>query len=176
MAHAKGSRLSGDNPEWLCVARLGAPHGVRGDMKVEAMTEDAETLRSLKRVHKGPGGEPVALKLIRPHKGGFIGHVDGISSPEAARAWNGQELYAPREALPELDGDDHYHADLIGMAVTSEAGEALGDVIGVANFGAGDILEISREKGVSMLPFTREAVLDVRAEEKLIIIDSDFLA
>lgn len=176
MAHTKGSRTSGDNPDWLCVARLGAPHGVRGDMKVEAMTEDAATLRSLKTLHKGPDGEKVTLKLIRPYKSGFIGHVDGVNSPEAAKAWTRVELYVPRDALPELDDDDHYHADLIGMMVVSEAGEALGEVIGVTNFGAGDILEISRGKGASMLPFTREAVLDVRPEEKQIIIDSDFLA
>jgi len=145
-------------------------------MKVEAMTEDAATLRSLKTFHKGPGGEQVTLRLIRPHKMGFIGHVEGVESPEAAKAWTRVELYAPRAALPELEDDDHYHADLMGMAVLSEEGETLGEVIGVTNFGAGDILEISRGKGVSMLPFTREAVLDVRAKDKQIIIDSDFLA
>ncbi|MGD8327275.1 MAG: ribosome maturation factor RimM [Sphingomonadales bacterium] len=175
MAQAKGSRMSGDNPDWFCVARLGASHGVRGDLKVEALTEDAQTLRSLKSFHKGAAGEAVSLKLIRPHKTGFIGHIDGINSPEAAKAWNGVELYVPRDALPALEGEDHYHADLIGMAVKSEDGDVLGEVIGVTNFGAGDILEISREKGVAMLPFTREAVLDVKVEDKEVIIDSDFL-
>ena len=84
MAHTKGSRasggsrISGDNPDWLCVARLGAPHGVRGDMKVEALTQDPQTLRGLKSFHKGADGELVSLRLVRPNKGGFIGHIEGI--------------------------------------------------------------------------------------------------
>ena len=85
---------------------------------------------------------------------------------------NGLELYVAREKLPETDEDEYYHADLIGLAAVTTAGEALGRVIAIHNFGAGDIIEIAPPRGATMLlPFSNTVVPDVDLAGGRVVID-----
>jgi len=85
--------------------------------------------------------------------------LKGITTRDEAERLNGIELYVPREKLPATDEDEYYHADLIGLAAVTTADEALGRVVAIHNFGAGDILEIAPPHGATMLlPFTNAVV------------------
>ena len=116
------------------------------------------------------GSPGLSIASARPSKGGIVARVKGCDDRNAAEALRGLKLYIPRDSLPEPEEDEFYLADLIGLTVETAAGELLGTVKTVQDFGAGDLLEIQPKAGASWwLPFTREAVPEVRiAEGKLI--------
>jgi 16S rRNA processing protein RimM len=105
-------------------------------------------------------------------KGGVIARCKGIETKEQADALKGLSLHIARSALPEPDEDEFYLADLIGLAAVNPEGQRIGRVKSVQDFGAGDILEIDPAEGgpTWYLPFTREAVPDVRISAGQIII------
>ena len=94
-----------------------------------------------------------------------------IADRNAAEALKGTELFVPREALPAAEADEFYHADLVGLRAEDEEGRVLGTVAGVHNFGAGDVIELVRADGDTvMLPFTREVVPVIEIEAGRVII------
>ncbi len=80
-------------------------------------------------------------------------HLDGVADRDEAAALVGTELFARRENMPPPDGDEFYHADLVGLRAETEAGEEIGRVVALSNFGAGDILEIAPAGGGETLLF-----------------------
>jgi 16S rRNA processing protein RimM len=97
-----------------------------------------------------------------------------IGDRNAAEALRGKLLTVPRDALPALEEGEYYHADLIGLACESAAGEPLGKVVAVENFGAGELIEIERPDGSRTLVPFREGIADL--VDSRIIADPEFLA
>src|SRR6476620_12370207 len=127
----------------ICVARIGAPHGVRGAVKLWTFTEDPLAVR-----HYGPlvtkdGTRQFEVTHVREARGHLVATLKGIATREEAERLNGLELYIARDKLPATDENEYYHADLIGLAAVTTGGESLGKVIAIHNFGAGDIIEIA---------------------------------
>ena len=145
--------------DWICLGVIGAPHGVRGDLRVRSFTETPEAIAAY-----GPLTDDVGrvwrLRIKRQHKNGVIAALDGIRDRDAAEALKGQKLHIVRAALPELDEEGtYYHADLIGLEVRLEDGTIAGRIVQVHDYGAGDLLEVARQDGEKvLLPFTAEAV------------------
>ena len=109
---------------------------------------------------------------VREAKGHLVATLKGIATREEAERLNGVELYVAREKLPETSEDEYYHADLIGLAAVDAAGEPLGRVIAIHNFGAGDIIEIAPPNGATMLlPFTNAVVPTVDLEGGRVVIE-----
>ena len=143
----------------ICVARIGAAHGVRGAVKLWTFTEDPLAVRDYGPLMTKDGARQFELAQVREAKDHLVVTLKGIATREDAERLNGIELYVPREKLPETDDDEYYHADLIGLAAVNAADEPLGRVIAIHNFGAGDIIEIAPAKGATMLlPFTNAVV------------------
>jgi 16S rRNA processing protein RimM len=156
----------------ICVARIGAPHGVRGAVKLWTFTEDPLAVR-----HYGPlltkdGARQFEVTHVREAKGHLVATLKGIATREQAERLNGVELYVARERLPATRADEYYHADLIGLAAVNAAGEPLGRVIAIHNFGAGDIIEFAPSDGATMLlPFTNAVVPTVDLEGGRVVIE-----
>ena len=109
--------------------------------------------------HRSFNGGTLTLKSVRPGNNGAIARFAEVADRNAAEALRGTELTVARAALPPLGEGEYYHADLIGLAAVSEAGEAVGTVVTIENFGAGDVLEIERPDGKRfMVPMRAEAV------------------
>ncbi len=146
----------------ICVARIGAAHGVRGAVKLWTFTEDPLAVQ-----HYGPlvtkdGARRFEVTSAREAQGHLVATLKGIATREEAERLNGIELYVGRDQLPATGEDEYYHADLIGLAAVNAAGEPLGRVIAIHNFGAGDIIEIVPPHGATMLlPFTNAVVPSV---------------
>src|SRR5206468_5439285 len=86
----------------------------------------------------------------------------GVTTRDEAERLNGIELYVARDKLPATDEGEYYHTDLIGLTAVTTTGDALGRVLAIHNFGAGDIIEIAPPKGTTMLlPFTNAVVPEV---------------
>jgi 16S rRNA processing protein RimM len=147
----------------VCVARLGAAHGVRGEVRLWSFTAAPAAV-----VDYGPfetaDGRAIEIETLRPAKDFFVARLKGIADRNAAESLRNVELFVPRARLPApADDDEFYHADLIGLAVVDPSGAALGTVVALHNFGAGDIVEIRRADAndTVMLPFTQVAVPEI---------------
>jgi 16S rRNA processing protein RimM len=155
----------------ICVARIGAAHGVRGAVKLWTFTEDPLAVKAYGPLVTKDGARQFEVTNAREARGHLVATLKGVSSREDAERLNGIELYVAREKLPDTDEDEYYHADLIGLAV-SAAGEPLGRVIAIHNFGAGDIIEIAPPSGSTLLlPFTNAVVPSVDVAGGRVVIE-----
>ena len=161
-----------DRPVTLAVI-IGA-HGVTGEVRLKLFTEDLNLYPELKA-----GGRGLTLKSLRPGPNGAVARFAEIADRNAAEALRGTELTVPRSLLPPLEEGEYYHADLIGLPCISTTGEALGTVVLIENFGAGDVIEIEREPDGSlagkrfMVPMRPEAVPEWNSER--LIVDPKFI-
>lgn len=112
-------------------------HGIAGEVRLKLFGESLGKHRSF---------NDGALKLtsLRAGGNGSIARFAGVSDRNAADALRGTLLSVPRKTLAPLEDGEYYHADLIGLAAVSTDGSALGQVVAVENFGAGDVIEIER--------------------------------
>jgi 16S rRNA processing protein RimM len=159
-------------PPHICVARIGAPHGVRGAVKLWTFTEDPLAVKRYGPLLTKDGVRQFEVTSAREAKGHLVATLKGIATREDAERLNGIELYVAREKLPDTDEDEYYHADLIGLAAVNAANEPLGRVIAIHNFGAGDIIEIAPPSGATMLlPFTNAVVPTVDVAAGRVVIE-----
>ncbi|UPJ50034.1 ribosome maturation factor RimM [Bradyrhizobium sp. 200] len=143
----------------ICVARIGAAHGVRGAVKLWTFTEDPLAVKHYGPLMTKDGARQFEVTHVREARDHLVATLKGIATREDAERLNGLELYIAREKLPETDEDEYYHADLIGLAAVDAANAPLGRVTAIHNFGAGDIIEIAPTHGPTMLlPFTNAVV------------------
>lgn len=151
-----------DTHKRILVGKFGAPHGVRGEIRLKSYTDDPFAIGNYETLSTGDGS-PVEFVSLRPQKAMLVARLKGCDSREAAEKLNGVELFVDRSELPETeDEDEFYLADLVGLDVRDPAGATTGKVIAVENFGAGDILEIRLSAGKAfMVAFTREAVPEI---------------
>ena len=156
----------------VCVARIGAAHGVRGAVKLWTFTEDPLAVQSYGPLMTKDGARQFEIANAREANDHLVATFKGIATRNDAEKLNGIELYVPREKLPAIDNDEYYHADLIGLAAVNAADEPLGRVVAIHNFGAGDIIEIAPPKGATMLlPFTNAVVPTVDIAGGRVVID-----
>ena len=143
----------------ICVARIGAAHGVRGAVKLWTFTEDPLAVQHYGPLATKDGTRRFEVTHAREANGHLVATLKGIATREDAERLNGVELYVARDQLPETDEDEYYHADLIGLAAVTADDAPIGRVIAIHNFGAGDIIEIAPSHGSTMLlPFTNAVV------------------
>lgn len=125
----------------VTLAAITGAHGVMGEVRLKLF---GEGVASLKRFRAFNDSALTVEKLKDDGKGGAIARFAEVTDRTAAEALRGTALTVPRSALPPLAEGEYYHADLLGLAAVSTSGEALGEVIAVENYGAGDVLEIQR--------------------------------
>ncbi|HEX5509737.1 MAG TPA: ribosome maturation factor RimM [Pseudolabrys sp.] len=157
----------------ICVARIGAAHGVRGEVKLWSFTENPAAVADYGPLETADGARKFEIETLRPAKDHFVARLAGIGDCNAAEALCNVDLYVPRERLPAIeDADTFYHSDLIGLDAVTPDGSQVGTVHAVHNFGAGDIIEITPPGGGEpmMLPFNETAVPKVDLAAKQIVI------
>jgi 16S rRNA processing protein RimM len=158
--------------DWVCVAAVATAHGIRGALKLRCFTERPEDAVAYGPVYDQHGKRLFALRMIGRSRGGILVEVEGISDRNAAEALRGTELFVPRTALPDLGPEEFYHTDLEGLDVLHADGARLGVVRALANFGAGDILEVITDDGRTMaLPFDQETVRTVDLEAGRLVVE-----
>lgn len=143
----------------ICVAKVGAAHGVRGEVRLWPFTEDPMSVIDYGPLSTKDGARQFEVVRARIAKDHLVAVIKGIATREDAARINGLELYIDRNKLPETDEGEYYHADLIGLRALDPAGAEIGKVLAIHNFGAGDIIEIAPSQGTTwLLPFSNEVV------------------
>jgi len=155
--------------DWVCLAVVGAPKGVRGTVRLTCFTEEPQNVGAYGPLRKGPGGPELKLSIVERLKGNqVVARIDGVDDRDAAQALTGARLFVRRADLPPPDDEDEfYFHDLTGLKVRHVDGRDLGVVRAVQDYGAGIFLEVLPEGGnrTFLLPFTHEAVPDIHVAE-----------
>jgi 16S rRNA processing protein RimM len=154
-----------EDNERLLLGEIGAPQGLKGEVRVRSYTQDPAAIAGYGALEDGRGGL-IEIESVRVTPKVLIARIKGVATREAAEALVHTKLYIERARLPEREEDEWYHIDLIGLAAIGKDGEPIGNVVGVHNFGAGDLIEIKPVGGgpTALLPFTRDTVPEVDVE------------
>lgn len=155
------------------VARIGAAHGVRGEVKLWSFTQEPMAVADYGPLETEDGARRFEIETLRPAKDHLVARIAGIGDRDAAAGLCNLDLFVPRDRLPPIDEDDtFYHADLVGMAALTPEGAPLGNVTAVHNFGAGDLIEIATTAGGEplLLPFTETVVTKIDTALRQIIV------
>jgi 16S rRNA processing protein RimM len=161
------------NDARVCLGQIGAAHGVRGEVRLRSFTADPAAIADYGPLETDDG-RVFEIETMRPAKEHFVARLSGIRDRDAASALANAKLYVPRERLPKtMEPDEFYHADLLGLAVVDRSGNTLGTVVGIHNFGAGDLIEVRSGKGskTELVPFDTNHVPAVDIAAGKIVVD-----
>lgn len=156
------------------MGRIGAAHGIKGEVRIQSFTEDPLALASYGPLATSKPGLTVEILAARLAGTVLVCRLKGISDRTAAEKLNGVELFVDRDKLPPADDpDDFYHADLVGLEARLTDGRVLGTVTAVPNFGAGDLIEVRdpRSGDTYLYPFTRAAVPHIHIADGYLVIE-----
>ena len=158
--------------ERIRVARIGAAHGVRGEVRLWPFTQDPMAVVTYGALESEDGARRFEIESVRAAKDFLVARIAGVTDRDAAVALTNTDLFVSRDRLPPIeDADTFYHADLIGLTAVTADGVNVGTVTAVHNFGAGDIIEIAPKEGAPlMLTFTEAAVPEVDLQAKRIVV------
>ena len=162
-----------DPDRLVCIGMITAPHGVRGAVRVKSFTADPEAITRYGPLYNAPGSRKFTFSQAGWVRRQVIVKIDGVRDRDQAETLRGTKLYVPRDALPDPDGEDEYYlTDLVGLTADWADGSYQGVVKGVADFGAGDVMEVALEDGrVLVLPFTKDAVPLVDLANRRLVVD-----
>jgi 16S rRNA processing protein RimM len=169
-------------PECASVGRVRRPHGVRGELVVEALTDEPDAIfapgsRVFQGTHEGTvwldpqTREPRALTVTarRPFKEGWLITFDAITDRTEAEKWNGRYLLVPVDELSDPEDGEVFAHELVGMQlVDAERGTPIGEVVEFYELPQGLLLEFRTASGVASLPFVDEFVQEVDREARII--------
>jgi 16S rRNA processing protein RimM len=158
----------------ICVAQIGAAHGLRGEVRLRSFTEDPAAVTGYGPLESEDGTRRFEIEALRPAKDHFVARLVGVADRDAAEKLTNLKLYVPRDRLPPVEDDGtFYHADLVGLAAVTPDGAALGTVTAILNFGAGDLVEIKPAGGGEplMVLFTDKTVpeIDIAAGRMVVV-------
>jgi len=157
------------------MGRVSGAFGVRGWLKVRSDCEPAEQLLEYSpwQMDTGTGWRSHVVVEGKVHGPGLVAKLADIDDRDQAKALAGADIAVERSQLPLLAGDDYYWNDLIGLSVVTRDGKELGQVSGLMQTGANDVLVVSGERE-RLIPFIREqVVLAVDADARRIEVDWD---
>lgn len=155
------------------MAEIVGVHGIRGFVKLKLFSDNPQSLTGGAPLCDSSGSRHFKLLSVQKHGNIWLAQIEGVGDRTAAEKLRGTRLHVPRSDLPDIkDKKTFYHADLIGMTAKYPDGKILGTVIAVANFGAGDLLDVKPPRGASFyVPFTDAIVPDVDVEKKELTVD-----
>jgi 16S rRNA processing protein RimM len=161
----------------VCIAKFGAAHGVRGEIRLWPYTQDPLSVASYGPLETADGKQRFEVATARAAKDHLVARIKGVDTREDAEKLNGLELFIAREKLPATSDDEFYHADLIGLAAVTVDDRPLGRIVAVHNYGAGDIIEIASGNGgeTKLLPFSNAVVptVDLAARRAIIVLPDE---
>lgn len=162
----------------IVLGRIVAPFGIQGWVKIHPFGDDPLSWGRMPQwwVSPDPDAEdahwrPVTLNACRMQGRSLVAALAESPDRNGAEALAGLYLGAPREALPKTDENEYYWADLTGLAVENQQGEALGQVSGLLSTGVHDVLKIQDGETERLIPFVAAYVLDVDQDAGVIRVD-----
>ena len=162
----------------IAVAKVTMPHGIRGLVKLKLYADDPESFKSYSQYYL-EDGSLIGITLKNTLKGQYLAHIKGVDDRNAAEALGKAEIYINESQLENVEDDEFYHRDLIGLLAFDGENNEIGKVLAVSNFGGGDLLEIKPNDQTAsfFIPFKDEFVqnIDIQAGTLKLINHTDFI-
>ena len=156
----------------VLMARIGAAHGIRGEVRVKPFGDDPLSFTDYGVLITKDGKRTFEVLRARVQKTVVVTQFEGIKDRNQAEELNGVELYIHRDQLPEPEEDEFYYSDLTGLDVLTPTGGKLGTLVAVQDFGAGDLLEVRPARGKTFyVPFTKAFVPEISLEAGQVTVD-----
>lgn len=161
-----------DPDRLILLGEIGAAHGIRGEVSIRTFTQNPADIASYGPLSDKNGARTFTIAGLRVTSKAVIAKIKGVDDRTAAERLRNTKLYVKRGLLPALEPGTFYHEDLAGLTAIDEAGSTLGTVAGVANYGAGDLIEVARPgaRETLLVPFTKQAVPHVDLKAGLVTI------
>ena len=172
------------------VGYVGAAYGIRGWIKVQPHADDASALLHARRwwllappqaglvVADSARAQPVCVKIAqsREHSGTVVAQASGVADRNLAEALRGRRVWIRRADFPAPEDDEFYWVDLIGCSVSNQQGELLGEVSGLIDNGAHQILQVAfvqpdGKAGERLIPFVDAFLRTVDTSARRIVVD-----
>jgi 16S rRNA processing protein RimM len=175
-SHQQGSGEGRDpEPSYVIVGQVRRPHGIRGEVRVEILTDYPERIVEHDHLYlaypQTPDDvEPYPLEAIRPHKGVLLIKLAGVDDRDAAEELRGMLVQVPLDQAVPLEEGEYYHFQLIDMDVETETGEWLGRVADVLATGAHDVYVVRGPRGEVLLPAVEDVILDLDTEQGTMVV------
>ena len=167
--------MADTSPKQLLMGRIGAAHGIKGEVRITSFTEEPLALKDYGPLSTNKPGLVIEIESARATTNVLVARIKGITDRNAAEKLNGVELFVDRDKLPATEGDDDfYHADLIGLEARLMDGTVIGTVMAIPNYGASDLLEVrdTRSGDTFLYPFTKTVVPEIRIAEGYLVIEA----
>lgn len=142
----------------LTVGRIGAPHGVNGELRLVLLTDEPNHLQEIDHVYLGDSEEPVALQGLRFHSDSALIFLEGIETPEAARKLGGLTVKIDGRDAKPLEEGEYFLYQLIGLRAITPDGDDIGVVVDLIETAAHDVLVIAPD-GSSTGPSTGDLLI-----------------
>lgn len=154
----------------MVIARVLAPHGVRGELKCAVLTDVPRRFATTKQVYLGPHYDCFQVVRARLQGHNVLLQLDGITTREAAERWRNALVEVPATERAPLPRGSYYWQDVIGLAVVTDEGERLGRVREILQTGANDVYVVDTEPGELLLPAIKDVVrrVDVAGGELVV--------
>jgi 16S rRNA processing protein RimM len=158
--------------DMMVMGRISAPYAVRGWIKIQPQTAYLDSLLDYPVWYLGRQGKWQSFRLLegKVHTQYLLAHLDGMDDRDAAEAVMGMEIAVRRADMPEAEDGEYYWDDLIGLEVVNSEGAALGQVSGLLETGAHDVLQVKGERE-RLIPFVDAYVREVDLEGGRIVVD-----
>lgn len=162
---------------WVRWGRLGRPHGLRGELKLHPLNPESGYVTRLKRVRFELDERVLETEVldVRSAGGDAVVRLDAIGDRTAAEGWVNAEVLVPAETFETPASDEFYGFELEGMAVIDESGARVGRIVGLANFGAGDLLDIEYRGQRIFVPFAEPYVGAIDRAARTVVVSADDL-
>lgn len=156
-------------PEMLIVGRVLGPHGVRGEMRIDPLTDDPARFKSLRGA--SIGGRWYEVAACRLSAGRVLLKLEGVAEPDAIRALSGEYLRIPAEAAVPLPEGSYYYFQLVGLRAETTCGESLGTLVEVLPLAANDVYVVRGDRGEVLLPATREVIKEIDLSSSRLLVE-----
>lgn len=157
----------------ILLGEISGAHGIRGEVLIRSYAGAPEAIGAYGPLEDESGTRTLALTVVRTTPRGVVARVEGCDDRNAAEKLKGLKLYVERAKLGQAGEDEFFHADLVGLTVTDPGGVELGAILAVANYGAGDLLEIRLKdsKQTELVPLTKAHVphIDIAGGTAIVI-------
>lgn len=161
-------------PDYVSIGRVARPHGVRGELRIEATTDEPDRFNRLETVYLGRKADQLErfeVSSARMHHQQVLLQLKGIDSREAAGRLRSLTVFVPiADAIPLAEGE-FFVFQLYGMRVVTDEGEPLGTIQDVIQTTANDVFVVGGDQySEILLPDTEEVVLSIDREERLVTV------
>lgn len=150
-------------PRFLVIGKLRRPHGLRGELLMEVITDFPERIQPGVIVYAGDAHQPLRVQKRRLHNDGLLIAFEGVMDSEKIQELRNCLVYVRIDDRPNLPQGDYYHHQILGLNVVDENGAPLGRVVEILETGANDVLVIAQEEknGNFLLPYIDSVVRSI---------------